>query len=149
MALGTVKPVVPTEAAAEIRQGRLALRPCPGPVLATQLVNIDSVAQKWKAEKTVLTHPRVEVQQALIRQDAFIQCVGLSLTNKLFSDGQSLQQEEGGFLPIHSCVPPLTHGSFLNEWIHTFLKHPRKRLEGNTLKHALWRSLEMVKLPII
>ena len=59
MALDTIKPCGATEAAAaEIRQGRLALRPCPGPVLATQLVNIDSVAQKWKAEKTVLTYSK-------------------------------------------------------------------------------------------
>lgn len=45
-------------AAADDRQGHLALSPCPGPVLATQPVNIDSVARKWKAEMTTLAHSK-------------------------------------------------------------------------------------------
>ena len=74
--------------------------------------------------------------------------MGVSLTNKLFGGGESRQQEEGGFATDSQLLSLLTHGSFLNEWMHTFLKHTEKRLEGNTSKHALCRSLEMVKLPI-
>ena len=59
--------------------------------------------------------------------------MGVSLTNKLFRGGESRQQEEGGFMADSQL---LTHGSFFNEWIHTFLKHTEKGLEGNTSKQA-------------
>lgn len=79
-------------AAADVQQGHLALSPCPWPVLATQPVNIDSVARKWKAEMTTLAHSKGRSSPGPDKTRCSY-VIGVSLTNKLFRGGENGKQD--------------------------------------------------------